>query len=217
MNRRIRKYKKDSMSKKIIITHIRNNMKEYLIVSILFIIGVIIGVVFINNVSEPQYLEIDEYISSFIGSLKDNQTIDEFALLKDSILKNVGVAVLLWFMGSTVIGISIVYLIVVFRGFILGYTIASAISILGLGKGLIFISTSLLLQTILVIPCILALSVSGMKLYNSIMKDRRKENIKLEILRHTLFSLFILAILIVSSLIEVYISRNLLLLCVEYL
>ncbi|MDO5555094.1 MAG: stage II sporulation protein M [Clostridia bacterium] len=86
-----------------------------------------------------------------------------------------------------------------------------------LGKGLLFLFSTILLQNILFIPCVIALAVSGMKLHNSIMKDKRRENIKLEILRHTLFSLFILFLLICSSLIEVYVSKNVLLMFIKYI
>ena len=219
INRRAKKdrrYKKTPRKENFILSHIKNNIKEYTIVSILFVIGIIISVIFINNISESQSSEISTYLNSFINSLKQNPDINELNLLKDSIIKNSLTAVLIWLMGSTVIGISIVYLIVIFRGFVLGYTVSSAIVFLGLGKGFLFISTSLLLQTLLFVPCILALAVSGMRLHNSIMKDRRKENIKLEILRHTVFSLFMLGLLIVCSLIEVYISKNLFMLCIKY-
>ena len=182
----------------------------------MFVIGIVASVIFINNISEAQSLEISTYLNSFISSLKENQDINEISLLTDSIMKNSMTAVLIWLMGSTVIGISIVYLIIIFRGFVLGYTISSAIAFLGLGKGLLFIATSLLLQTILFAPCILALAVSGMRLHNSIMKDKRKENIKLEIFRHTIFSLLILGLLIVCSLIEVYVSKNLFMLSIKY-
>lgn len=56
-----------------------------------------------------------------------------------------------------------------------------------------------------------------MKLYKSIVKDKRKENIKLEISRHTLFCILILALLEISAFIEVYISTNLLQICAQYL
>jgi len=81
----------------------------------------------------------------------------------------------------------------------------------------LFLLSALLLQIIVFIPCILALAVSGMRLHNSIMQDKRRENIKLEILRHTLFSLFIIVMLIISSLIEVYLSKNMLLLLIKYI
>ena len=103
-----------------------------------------------------------------------------------------------------------------YRGFCLGYTIATCISIMGIPKGLIFIFISILLQNIILIPAILALAVSGFKLYKSIVKDNRKENIKLEIARHTIFSIIMLLIMFVSSLIEIFISTNLLKSLIKY-
>lgn len=137
MNRRYRGKRKESRIKEIIFSHIENNIKEYLIVTIIFLIGIVIGVIFINNTSENQSSEITNYITSFTQDLKDNKDINSLLLLKDSIKKNVVLAVLLWFMGSTVIGISVVYLIVCFRGFCLGYTISSIILSLGIRKRII--------------------------------------------------------------------------------
>ncbi len=131
MNRRYRRKRRESKIKKTILEHIENNIKEYAIISIIFIIGIVIGVIFINNTSENQSTEITNYIVSFTQDLKDNQNIDNFILLKDSINKNIILAVFLWFMGCTVIGTSIVYLAICFRGFCLGYTISSVILSLG--------------------------------------------------------------------------------------
>lgn len=87
---------------------------------------------------------------------------------------------------------------------------------MGLSKGMVFIIASLILQNILFIPAILALAVSGFKLYKSIVKDKRRENIKLEILRHTIFSFIMLVILMISSLIEILISTNILKIIIKY-
>ena len=218
MNRRRYRFKSNnSKIKEIVFSHIENNLREYIIFTVIFLIGIVIGVIFINNVSENQGLEITNYITSFVSSLKENNEINDFVLLKDSIKKNVVLAAILWFMGSTVIGISIVYLIVAFRGFCLGYTISSMIATFGLWKGILFILSTIFLQYIIFIPCIIALSVSGMRLHNSIMKDRRKENIKLEVLRHTVFCTFILVFMIISSFIEVFVSKNILINIVKYL
>lgn len=134
MNRRHRGKRKESKLKQIILKHIENNIKNYAIVSIIFLIGIVIGVIFINNTSENQSTEIANYITSFTQGLKDNQEINTLLLLKDSIKKNIVLAVFLWFMGSTVIGISIVYLTICFRGFCLGYTISSILLSLGIRK-----------------------------------------------------------------------------------
>lgn len=140
MNIRYRNDKKTSRLKEFILTHIENNLKEYLIVTIIFFIGIIIGVIFINNTSENQSSEITNYIGSFIGDLKENNNVNDLLLLRDSISKNILLAIFLWFMGSTVIGISIVYLTVCFRGFCLGYTISSIILTCGTRKRLVILS-----------------------------------------------------------------------------
>ena len=106
--------------------------------------------------------------------------------------------------------------IIIYRGFCLGYTVSVCISIMGIGKGISFVLISVLLQNLIFIPAIIALAVSGFKLYKSIIKDNRKENIKLEILRHIVFSLIMVILLLISSLIEIFISNNLLKFFIKY-
>ena len=102
-------------------------------------------------------------MNTFINNMKEVQNLDYVALLKDSILKNILLVAILWFFGTTVIGIPIVFGIVAFRGFCLGYTISSSIAVLGTGKGVLFFTVSILLQNLIFIPCMLALAVSRNK------------------------------------------------------
>ncbi len=196
--------------------HVANNKKEYVIVSILFVIGIFLGVFFINNVGQEPKTLITEYLNQFIEKLKTTEDLNLIELLKTSIGQNIMLAIGLWFFGTTIIGIPVVFGIVAYRGFCLGYTIAACISIMGISKGIIFVLILLLLQNLLVIPAILALAVSGIKLYKSIMRDKTKENVKVEMLRHTVFSLIMLIVLIVSSVIEIFVSTNILKLCIKY-
>ena len=138
MNRRYRRNRSKSKVKNAIMSHIENNMRQYLIITIIFLIGIVAGVIFINNTSEGQTSEITEYINTFTQDLKDNRNINNLLLLKESIKNNILLALFLWFMGSTVIGISIVYITICFRGFCLGYTISSIILTLGTRKRITF-------------------------------------------------------------------------------
>lgn len=209
--------KKRKIILETIIKHIENNKKQYAIVGILFLIGLVIGVSFINNIDTNSKQNMSDYIINFIEALKTDYQIDKINLLRSTIINYLITAIIIWFMGSTVIGIPIVYLIVIFKGFSLGYTISCIITTLGTAKGILFSITSLFAQNIIIIPCILAIAVSGIKLYGAIMKDKRKENIKLEIVRHTVFSLVMTGLLIVSSFVEVYLSSNLLSICINFL
>ena len=202
--------------KSIILDNIYHNLKEYLIVTIIFLIGIIAGVIFINHTNENQIGEIGEYINSFITALKGDYEINKAELMKNSLLENLKLVLGMWFIGSTVIGMPIVLGIVLFRGFCIGYTVASSIAVLGTQKGIVFFLTTILAQNIIFIPVLIALAVSGMKLYKSIMKDKRKENIKIEIFRHTMISIILFIMLLLASLVEVYISTNLLIACINF-
>lgn len=212
--REIRKRKKAGI-KDFILRNIHDNLKSYLIVIILFIIGIVAGVIFINNTNETQGAEIQGYINNFISSLKQDYHIDKMELLKSSLWDNFILIISMWFIGSTVIGIPIVFGIVIFRGFCIGYAVSSAVAVLGAQKGIIFLLTTMFLQNIIFIPVIICMAVSCIRLYKSIMKDKRRENIKLEIIRHTLVSIMLFIVLVLATLIEVYISTNLLMLCIN--
>ena len=194
----------------IILKHILNNKKEYIIVTLLFIIGIFVGVFFVNNLDENSRSSVQEYLNNFVEKFKQIEKLDNVSLLKTSIIQNIIFAVILWFFGTTVIGIPIVFGIIIYRGFCFGYTISVCVSIMGISKGLIFTLVNLLLPSLIIIPAILAIGVSGFKLYKSIVKDRAKENIKLEIIRHTVFSGIMLLVMILSSLVEVFICTNIL-------
>ena len=190
--------------------HVKNNKKEYMIVALLFVIGIFLGVLFINHIQEGQKTEITEYFNTFTEKMRSMETINSMALLKNSMGQNIILSIVLWFFGTTVIGLPVVFGIVLYRGFCLGYTIAVCVTIMGLPQGLWFVLILLLLQNILFIPAMLALAVSGFKLYKSIIKDRNKENIKIEVVRHTVFSFLMLLVLMLASVVEIFLSTNIL-------
>lgn len=197
-----------SMLKNIILGYINENIKIYAIVTLMFLIGWVIGIIFVNNSQEVQQEQINGYINTFIQGIKSDAEISKPEILKNSILSNLGITVLLWFLGSTVIGMPLIYIVILYKGYSIGCTISAIVASLGTGKGIVFILSTMLLQSIIYIPCLLSLAVSGVKLYKQIMEDRRTENIKIQILRHSIFCVFIFLMLVIAALIETYISTN---------
>lgn len=197
--------------------YIRNNLKEYILVSLIYIIGIVIGVMFVNNYSTEQSTNVSNYIIDFTNNFKNIENIDYFDNLIKSIKNNIFLTLVIWFAGTTIIGMPLVLGIIMFRGYCLGYTVSSISLALGLKNGFIFCFVIIFLKNIIFIPAILTLGVSSIKLYKSIIADKRKENIKIEIIRHTFISLIMIALLILSSFIENQISIRLLQCVIKYL
>lgn len=209
--------KRKSKIKEVFLNYIKNHMKDFFVVTIIFIIGLMFGVIFINHMNEEQEKSMISYITEFVQKLQQDSTIDKGELLKKSVKSNLIAVIVMWFAGCTVIGIPILYGANCFRGFCLGYTISAIFATLKTNSAWLFSITTLLLQNILFIPALFALSVSGIQLYKSIMKDKAKMNIKTEIYRHTIFSCIIAIVMVASSFIEVYLSSNLFLFSVKHM
>lgn len=202
--------------KTILNNYVKKNYKEYIIVTVLFIIGIFIGVMIINSSQENQVNEISTYINEIITKYKELNNINKFELVIKSIKRNLLFAIVIWSAGTTVIGIPIVLIMILIRGIVLGFTISSIIITLGTLKGILFCMIALVLQNIIHIPAILTIGTSSIKLYKSIIKDKRKENIKIELIRHTIICILMIVLLILSEIIENYISFKLIKKMIKY-
>ena len=160
----------------VLYNHIINNKRGYFIVSILFFIGLIVGVLFINNTSNVKLEEINTYLNNMVKDIKSYENIDFGSLFKQSVISNFIIIILLWFGASTIIGIPVVYGTIVLKGFGIGYTISSIIMCFEIGKGILISLSIMLLHNIIFIPAMFGAIVSGVKLYQSIMKKRDRNN-----------------------------------------
>lgn len=206
--------KKKSQISSIIKEEITNNIKPYIIITIIFLSGIFMGVLFINKTDTKN--DIEKYINTYIDETKMMQNGDYLIEISKEIKSDIILTVLLWFAGTTIIGIPIVLGIILFRGFCLGYTISACIMSLGKIKGIVFILTTTLLQNIIFIPAIIVLGVSSIKLYKSIIKDRRKENIKISILKHSIITMMVLISFIIASIIKIEVSYRLIINLIKY-
>lgn len=202
--------------KNSLLNYKKNNNQWYILVILIFTIGVFIGVMFINNCTEEKSTIITTYISNFIEKFQ-NVEIDRKIMIINSLKKDLILSIIIWTAGTTIIGMPIVLGIILYRGFCLGYTISAVTYTLGTGKGIIFCISAFFMQNLLSIPALLTTGVSSIKLCKSIISDRRKENIKIEIIKHTIISIFMFIILIISSFTEIELSTRLLKFFIEFI
>lgn len=196
------------MSKSVLYNYLLSNKKNFFIILSVFFIGMLLGIFVINNTNETGILEINSYINSIRDNLQNTENINMLECLLKSVKQNVVFVLIMWFLGCTIIGSVFVYFCILYKGFALGYTISAIIATLGAQSGTVFVFSSLLIQNIIFIPAVFVLAESGIKLYIRISQNAI--NIKHELLRHTLIMLIVLALVVISSLVEVYLSTNLL-------
>ena len=150
--------------KTIVLEHIKLNLKDYLVLSIIFIIGVMIGVVLINNAKLEEKTDICGYVNSFIEIIKQEQfEINRIELIKISIIENMKMIFIICIAVLTIIGIPLIYIIVFYKGICLGYTISAIMLTLGIKNGIVFSFSALFLQNIVIVPIIFMLCVSALK------------------------------------------------------
>ena len=78
----------------IIYNHIINNKREYLTVTILFFIGLIISITIFNNSNEEIVAEISTYLNNLFNNIKNNENMDLFPILKESLIYNLTITLL---------------------------------------------------------------------------------------------------------------------------
>lgn len=191
-------------------TYLLENARKYILITSIFLIGIFVGVILVNNSSEETNTKISNYVNDFINKLSTEENAGAQELMVFTVKKNIKLALFLWIAGTTVIGLPVVFALIFIRGLSLGYTISIITFTLGTGKGIGFSIISLFFQNILFIPAILTIGVSSIKLCRSILEDRRKENIKLQMVRHTIISGAMMIVLVIASFIEGGIYGNIL-------
>lgn len=193
----------------VFLNYIKKNRVTFIILIFFLVVGLVIGISFINNSTEDQKNEINEYVNQAVQNIKNSEGINRTFLLFQSLKNNTLLVLLIWFLGCTFFGSILVCLVIGYKGFSLGYTFSAFIACLGIKNGTIFSVLSLIFQNVIIIPTTILLAQSGIKLFQNLKKNRYV-NIRNELIRHSILMLICETFMCVASIFEVYISTNLL-------
>ena len=95
------------MNKSVFSYYLKNNKKSFFMLMLLFCLGIMGGIAFINHANEIQ----TEEICSYVNSLKEN-------------IKNSD--------GCTMLGSFLIYIAIIYKGFSIGYTVSAMLATLGI-------------------------------------------------------------------------------------
>lgn len=190
-----------------LIEYVKKHKITFFSVVITFIIGIIIGIFITFKIPENDKEDIKKYINDTIQTSKDNK-IDKQYLFKEKLLDNFKVIGIIWLLGCTIIASFTIYFFMIYKGVIFGYITASIIYVFGFNKEIKFLIITIIVKKILFLPIAFLLATSGIILYKEIIQ--RKNNIKQELLRHTIIMLVSSVFSLIVSFIDAYILTSLL-------
>ncbi len=124
---------------------------------------------------------------------------------------NVPMLVAIWFLGLTMIGIPVILIIDVLKGFTIGFASSFIIGEMGM-KGIWFDLLGIFPQNIIYIPCIIFSSVLAMEFSLTMFRDRSnnqwKSHILLKLTSYSITFVFVIGIMCIGFILEVYLTPN---------
>lgn len=197
--------------------HIADNLVSYGIILFFFILGVSLGAVTVSKIAAEAKSDIKEYINGFI-TITSTDSIQSIEMLKQSIKFNLLTSGALFLAGLTYAGIVIVPLIVTFRGFCLGFTVAFLAD--SLKSGFLLSLVSILPQNLIYLPVIIIFSVCSLSLAFVVLKakmNKSRGEVANYIWSFAVTAIFLFLIMLAGSIIESYITPYLVKLTAPYL
>ncbi|MGV8982403.1 stage II sporulation protein M [Clostridium sp.] len=188
--------------------HIQENFWLYIVSILCVFTGIILGMYSVKYMGEFEQNDLVNYLTSFIDP-SNASGISYKLIFLQSIKNNLPVIIFLWFLGLTIVGIPIIIIIDLLKGFTVGFTFSFMIS--GLGKSGIGIAIlGVLPQNIIYIPCIIFASVVSMEFSIMLLKDKFNKqwtsSITSRIIYYSIIFIIIIIFLFIGIIIESYIA-----------
>ena len=194
-----------------IIRHVQTNFWLYIISILCLCIGNVLGVYTVGYMSSFEKSDLLSYMKSFCSTIV-TANINSQSILLESIKNNLIVLLAIWFLGLTMIGIPIILLLEILKGFTIGYTTCFVVNGLGI-KGIWISILGVLPQNLIYIPCLIFASVLAMDFSITVLKSKENNkypSLPLRIAAYSLSFVFVSIFMLLGCLIESYLTPNIL-------
>lgn len=150
--------------------HFYENIWMYLLTILFMATGMILGLYCVKYMGDVDKNTLINYITAF-GSSSTLDGLSNKQILMGTLKNNLPIIFGFWFLGLTVVGLPIIILLNIYKGFSLGFTFS--FFIYGLKeKGLLLSLLGVLPQNLIYIPCLIFLSVISIEFSIGIVKEK---------------------------------------------
>lgn len=197
--------------------HVQENFWLYVVSLLCICTGVVLGIYSVRYMGSFEKSDLSSYLQNFSNTL-NNQGINSKSVLIETIKNNAVLIIGIWFLGLTMIGIPVILIIDIIKGFTIGFTTSFIVNALGI-KGVWMSFLGVLPQNLIYIPCVIFASVLAMEFSVNLLRNKTnrlwEKNVWVKVTSYSFSFMFIAIIMFVGFLLESYITPNMIKLVVE--
>jgi stage II sporulation protein M len=172
------------------------------------VMGVITGALAIRSLQHSEKDELVGYVDVFLrGLAREPATVNAREVAQLAALNQAKTAAVLWFLGLTIIGIPLIAVVVLVRGFVLGFAVGFLVQELGY-RGVLLASAAVLPHNLLAVPLFVLLAGVAVQFSSGLIRHRpaRAGELGGRALRYSLVCLALSCGLLLTTLVEAYVS-----------
>lgn len=192
---------------KLWINHIRDHIVLYVITIFMFLAGSSLGAFAVSTLTAFQLQELVDYFNYFLTGFT-YWDVSSSIVVQDAIFNSLIFIFSTWILGLTVIGIPIILLIVVFKGFIMGFTVGFLIFQKGF-TGMLIAIFAVLPQNFFYVPGLIICAVVAITFSLSLLRgtiDGRKFSFSHMFVNYILLLVVFCFLTVIGGLIEGYVA-----------
>lgn len=137
---------------------------------VLLVAGLVMGILGLKVLTPDEKAELVSYLEAFMRGVQ-SPGLEPGAILRLSIAQNLKTALLLWGFGLAVIGAPLTCLLLLARGFALGFGASFIVREVSAGGTAMFLS-GMLPQNLVAVPTVVALSALSMSFSLTLVRER---------------------------------------------
>lgn len=188
--------------------HIQDNFWLYIVCLLCICVGIVLGIYTVKYMGELDREDLNGYLKNFLDVLPSYE-VNHKAIFVEAIKNNIPLLIGIWFLGLTMVGVPVILILDVLKGFTLGFTISFIINSIGL-RGVWGSILGVIPQNIIYISCTIFASVVSMQYSLEMIKSKAYKHMQFnrskisDIAVYSLLFLFITVTMLLGFFIEVY-------------
>lgn len=185
--------------------NIRINKNLFIFLVVIAAVGIAAGSVFVTVLNDTDKTMVSDYLNNFLNNVNSNQ-LNYSGTLLNTLIFTLGMALLIWLLGISVIGFVLILLFLFIKAFSLGFSMGSIIINFNF-KGLLISFAYIVPHHVINMMIYILISsyalILSYRLINSFTKKKQFE-FKTIFNKYLFILIFSLIILFISTLYEVY-------------